>query len=96
MVDGFYKAFSNLIETRLADIYKSEEYSVMTESIFHEFEQKLSSKIGDLNPEVRESLFEDFQTAIFNQTHHQNKLTYRVAFNDAMALLMDTFLTQKR
>lgn len=68
----------------------------MTETIFHEFEQKLSLKIGDLNPEVRESLFEDFQTAIFNQTHHQNKHTYRVAFNDAMALLMDTFLTQKR
>lgn len=96
MVDGFFYAFSNLIEARLADIYKSEEYTIMTENIFHEFEQKLSSKIGDLGPEERESLFEDFQTAIFNQTHHQNKHTYRVAFNDAMAFFMDTILTQKR
>ncbi|CAM5198950.1 hypothetical protein UACE39S_05702 [Ureibacillus acetophenoni] len=96
MVDGFYQAYSDLIESRLADIYKSEEYTVMTETIFHEFEQKLSAKLGELEKEDRESLFEDFQTAIFNQTHHQNKQTYRVAFNDAMALLMDTFLTQKR
>ncbi|KOY81879.1 hypothetical protein I6G82_22925 [Lysinibacillus macroides] len=96
MVDGFYNAYSNLIEARLADIYKSEEYTVLTETIFHEFEQKLSAKIGELGTEERESLFEDFQTAIFNQTHHQNKLTYRIAFNDALSFFMDTILTQKR
>ncbi|MBD8070007.1 hypothetical protein [Bacillus sp. PS06] len=96
MVDGFYNAYSNLIESRLADIYKSEEYTIMTETIFHEFEQKLAAKIGDFGPEEREALFEDFQTAIFNQTHHQNKHTYRVAFNDALTFFMDTILTPKK
>lgn len=95
MVDGFYNAYSNLIEARLADIYKSEEYTVMTEAIFHEFEQKLSAKIGELGAEEKEAMFEDFQNAIFNQTHHQNKLTYRVAFNDALTFFMDTILTKK-
>lgn len=96
MVDGFYKAYSDLVETRLADIYKSEEYTIMTDSIFSEFEQKLTSIVGDLDTETKDNLLEDFKSAVFHQTYHQNKSTYRMAFSDALNFFVDTFLVKRK
>lgn len=95
MVDGFHKSFSNLIEARLVDIFNSEEFTVMNENIFTEFEQKLTAIVGELDTKTRTELLEAFSTTVFNQTHHLNKLSYRVAFSDAMAFFMDTMLNQK-
>lgn len=96
MIDGFSKAYSDLVEARLADIYKSEEYTIMTDSIFIEFEQKLTSIVGDLDTETKDNLLEDFKSAVFHQTYHQNKSTYSVAFSDALNFLVDMFFVKRR
>ncbi len=96
MIDGFNKAYSDLVEARLADIYKSEEYTIMTDSIFIEFEQMLTSIVGDLDTETKNNLLEVFKSAVFHQTHHQNRSTYRMAFNDALNFFVDTFIVKSK
>ena len=95
MIDGFNKSYISLIETRLENIFKSEDYTRATEAIFYELEQKLTSTIGNIDSDSKDILIDDLKTAIFSQTYHQNKLIYREAFSDALTFFVEVFIIRK-
>ncbi|GIO22299.1 hypothetical protein [Oceanobacillus sp. J11TS1] len=96
MIDGFPRLVNHLIESRLEDIITSEEYEMFMEGIYKDLEQKLSSSIKDLDEEAKNNLIEDLKSNIFQQIFQQSKLTYRVAFKDALSFFVDTLLIPKR
>ena len=96
MIDGFPRLVNNLIESRLENIITSEEYEIFMEGIYKDLEQKLSSSINDLDEEAKNNLIEDLKSNIFQQVFQQSKLTYRVAFKDALSFFVDTLLIPKR
>ena len=96
MIDGFPRLVNNLIESRLENIITSEEYEMFMEGIYKDLEQKLSSSIKDLDEEAKNNLIEDLKSNIFQQVFQKSKLTYRVAFKDALSFFVDTLLIPKR
>ncbi|KPH69315.1 MULTISPECIES: hypothetical protein [Bacillaceae] len=96
MIDGFPRLVNQLIESRLEDIITSEEYEMFMEGIYKDLEQKLSSSIKDLDEEAKNNLIEDLKSNIFQQVFQKSKLTYRVAFKDALSFFVDTLLIPKR
>ena len=96
MIDGFPRLVNNLIESRLENIITSEEYEMFMEGIYKDLEQKLSSSIKDFDEEAKNNLIEDLKSNIFQQVFQQSKLTYRVAFKDALSFFVDTLLIPKR
>ncbi|MDF1510987.1 hypothetical protein PZE06_22910 [Robertmurraya sp. DFI.2.37] len=96
MIDGFPRLVNQLIESRLEDIITSEEYEMFMEGIYKDLEQKLSSSIKDLDEEAKNNLIEDLKSDIFQQVFQKSKLTYRVAFKDALSFFVDTLLIPKR
>ena len=96
MIDGFPRLVNQLIESRLENIITSEEYEMFMEGIYKDLEQKLSSSIKDLDEEAKNNLIEDLKSNIFQQVFQQSKLTYRVAFKDALSFFVDTLLIPKR
>lgn len=96
MIDGFPRLVNQLIESRLENIITSEEYEIFMEGIYKDLEQKLSSSIKDLDEEAKNNLIEDLKSNIFQQVFQKSKLTYRVAFKDALSFFVDTLLIPKR
>lgn len=97
MIDGFHASFNSLIDKRLEFIFKSEDYTRVSESICNEFEEKLVAKFGNvLDDGSKKDLIDNLKDAIFDQTLHQSKLIYREGFCDGSAFFVETFLVQKR
>lgn len=96
MIDGFSRLVDQLVEKRIEDIITSEEYDVLMKGIFQELEQTLSSITSDQDVEDRNNIVEDLKSNIFQQVFYQSKLTYRVAFEDALSFYMETLPLRKK
>lgn len=96
MVDGFQKSVNELIEKRIEDITNSEEYKLFMENIYQDLEQNLSSSITDKDEKAKDILIDDIKSNIFQKTFLKSKLTYRVAFKDALSFFVNTLLLPKK
>lgn len=96
MIDGFPNAFNQFIEKRLEDIIASEEYDLSMEEIYQDLEQRLSSNIKNLDENAKRDFIEDLKSNIFQQVFYQGKVTYHVAFQDALSLFTDRFVLPKK
>ena len=96
MVDGFQKSVNELIEKRIEDITNSEEYKLFMENIYQDLEQNLSSSITDKDEKAKDILIDDIKSNIFQKTFLKSKLTYRVAFKDALSFFINILLLPKK
>src|SRR5690625_4204718 len=96
VVDNFQKSVNDLIEKRIEDITNSEEYKLFMEGIYQDLEQNLSSSMTEQNEKEKDNIIDDIKSNIFQKAFLKSKLTYRVAFKDALSFFINTLLLPKK